>query len=182
MEKVHLLTGHVSLETAYFIGTDTRDHRRKRKYCWVDTVPLKGDRMVTVTIDPKTGDLNQPQYTRFTAFIYLFFDSKRQVKHKAWAFLEHFQRDKKKFTELLAKIDQDMITDTQQFNIRIAMMKSFLQQANYELSLRKGPLIEHYSAWMKSALQHMKNSPFDQLANYPDLPPYKNPSAQVSSD
>ncbi len=86
MEKLHLLTGHVSLETAYFIATDTRDRRRKKKYCWVDTVAWKGDRMATVTINSETGNLNQPQYTRFTAFVYLFFDKKGQVKHQSWGF------------------------------------------------------------------------------------------------
>jgi hypothetical protein len=181
MEKLHLLTGHVSLETAYFIGTNTKDRRRKKKYCWVDTVALTGDRLVTVTVNSETGKLNQAQYTRFTAFIYLFKDKKGQMKQKAWGFLEHITRDKKKFNDLLAEIDYHAITNTQQFNIRIAMMKSFWQQAYYELSLRKGPVIEHYSAWMKSALEYMKNCAFDQLANYPVLPPYKNGNANPSS-
>jgi hypothetical protein len=43
-------------------------------------------------------------------------------------------------------------------------------------------VIDHFSKWMDATLLHLKNDPFEELANYPDLPPYKNPNAQAPPD
>jgi len=181
MEKVQPLTGHVSFDTACFVNNDD-NLRFKKKYHWIDTQPLMGDRLATVTLDRKTGQPSNIKYGQVRPFICLFKDENGQIKTYSWDPGQHPTWDKPIIKELLAAIDWRLITADQQFNIRIAVMTAFREEAAYQLSLRKGPVIQHYSKWMKSTLSYLRDCPFDELANYPDLPPYHHPSVRPQPD
>lgn len=70
---MQILTGHTSADTAhvaerfpYAFGVTTR------KRFWVETRPTLGQRVVTQTLNPHTGDWNRPKATRYEAIAVLY--------------------------------------------------------------------------------------------------------------
>ncbi|GGA92838.1 hypothetical protein GCM10011511_15300 [Puia dinghuensis] len=168
-----MLTGHVDRETAYLVKTKQNGQIRKSKYCWIDTMLGIGDRLVTIKIDPVTRKPGKEQHGPDQSFIYFFKDGQGRLKHKSFVFKYNEITNKKVFPSLVKEINTKAITDLQKFNIRIDIMRSFKRHANIEFAYRKGTARQRYGEWMNTTLLHMKNCPFDQLANYPDPPPYR---------
>ncbi|WP_188930138.1 hypothetical protein [Puia dinghuensis] len=183
MNKRNLLIGHVDRETALFVDYAGTDKRRKKKYVWIESHPLLGDRIATQTISPRTGKLNKIQYTRYTTLVYLFKDSKDQLRSKRYNFRdEDAAYNKREFAKLIAEIDTTKLVDTQHFNVRIDIMTSFRADSYRELGKRKGPVIEHFATWRNNTLFFLQKCPFELLASYPDLPPYHNRIASTKPE
>ena|SRR5579859_7434657 len=183
MDKRILLTGHTDRETALFIDYAGTDRRRKKKYIWIESHPLMGDRMATQTISNQTGKPNKIQYTRYTSVIYLYNDDKGQTHYKKYWFRdEDAAYDKRQFARLKAEIDTTQLSNTQQFNIRIDIMRSFQADSYRELGKRKGPAIEHFTTWRNNTLLFLQKCPFEYLGSYPDLPPSHNTNASTRSE
>jgi hypothetical protein len=183
MKKINMLTGHVGLDTAYLVDYDNSDKRVKKKKVWIESHPLMGDRMATMTFHPKTNKPNKIQYTSYASLIYLFKDAKGQLRSKRYFFKDEAAvSHKRQFQKLVAEIDSSKLADTQRFNIRIDMMTSFKADSYRELGLRKGPVVEHFTQWRNDVLYFLHKCPFDLLGNYPELPPYRNPNASSSPE
>lgn len=173
MKKRTLLTGHTSRETAYSVNVKEKGRIRKAKFCWIETMLAIGDRLATVRIDPVTRKPGKVQYGPETSFICLFKDRNGRVKQKRYAFTYNAITNKKAFPRLLKLVNPTAISELQQLNIRIDMMRSFKRHANVEFAYRKGASRSRYADWMNMTLLHLRDCPFEQLADYPAPPPYR---------
>lgn len=75
MERIKTIQGAVSLETAYCVEDYPYGFKlRCKKYYYVET-GKKGQRLVTVTTNPKAGDkLNKPVVENYFRLVVLFID------------------------------------------------------------------------------------------------------------
>jgi hypothetical protein len=67
-----LLSGHVSEETAYVVNDYPYGGMRTQMRFWVETRPKFGQRVVTQSLNPKTGRWNKPHAGGYTEIVCLF--------------------------------------------------------------------------------------------------------------
>jgi len=63
------LYGHDSQKNAYVIEDYPYGFLRTQKRIWVETVPKKGDRVISQTLDPKKKIWNRPKASTFSPII-----------------------------------------------------------------------------------------------------------------
>jgi len=77
------LTKHTNLETAYKVENYPYGFRlRTTMHYWIETVPKRGDRLCTCTINPKTGRVNATKKSTFSNIGALYLD---ENSHVHWA-------------------------------------------------------------------------------------------------
>jgi len=82
------LSGHVSAETAYVVENYPYGSLRTQMRYWLEYRPKKGWRLVTQSLNPKTGRWNKPHpgvYTPIAASLYM-----DEVSHVQWAGLSEY--------------------------------------------------------------------------------------------
>lgn len=81
-----VLTNHTSPETAYVVDDYPYGFRvRTSIRYWIDTSDTYGQRCVSQTLNPKTGEWNKPKASTYTSFAVLFIDeSNGHVKWAGW--------------------------------------------------------------------------------------------------
>jgi len=74
------LTKHTNFETAYKVENYPYGFRLKTTmHYWIETVPKKGDRLCTCTINPKTGRVNATKKSTFSNIGALYLDENSYV-------------------------------------------------------------------------------------------------------
>jgi len=173
MTSNKILSGHTSLNTAYAVDNYPYGRKRTTKYYWVDTHIRKGDRLATVTKNPKTGRLNQVHFDIYYTFVYLFINEDGHVKEGAKDF-----RDPKKMTEqfqfIVSEVGLENLSQTQQDNIRDQYLSSFQIDAAYEKSKYAPGRLEAYANWRKETVKHIAGCDFKDLVSYPPPPSYED--------
>lgn len=178
-----MLTGHVDFDSAYFSDPDGTDKRRKKKRVWIESNPLLGDRIATLTFHSKTNKPNKTTYSSYATVIYLYIDKQGHLRSKRYFFKdEDAAANKRKFQKLVTEIDTSQLADTQQFNIRIDMMTAFKADCSRQLVKLKGPLVDHFTQWRNDVLYFLHSCPFFLMGNYPDLPAYTEPDPSTNED
>lgn len=69
-----LLLGHTDADTAYVVDDYPYGRSRTQKRYWVESKPKHGDRLVTQTLNPKTGRWNKPKAGTYSAVLVLFLE------------------------------------------------------------------------------------------------------------
>jgi hypothetical protein len=69
-----LLTGHTSADTAYVVDGYPYGQLRTQKRYWIESKPKHGDRLVTQTLNPKTGRWNKPKAGTYTLVLVLWLE------------------------------------------------------------------------------------------------------------
>jgi hypothetical protein len=69
-----LLLGHTSAETAYVVDDYPYGRSRTQKRYWIESKPKHGDRLVTQTLNPKTGRWNKPKAGTYSAVLVLWLE------------------------------------------------------------------------------------------------------------
>lgn len=69
-----LLLGHTDETTAYIVDDYPYGRSRTQKRYWIESKPKHGDRLVTQTLNPKTGRWNKPKAGTYSAVLVLFLE------------------------------------------------------------------------------------------------------------
>jgi hypothetical protein len=69
-----LLIGHTSADTAYVVDGYPYGQLRTQKRYWIESKPKHGDRLVTQTLNPKTGRWNKPKAGTYTLVLVLWLE------------------------------------------------------------------------------------------------------------
>src|SRR4051812_18420178 len=69
-----LLLGHTSADTAYVVDDYPYGRSRTQKRYWIESKPKHGDRLVTQTLNPKTGRWNKPKAGTYASILVLFLE------------------------------------------------------------------------------------------------------------
>jgi len=73
--------GHNNSNNAYVIDDYPYGFRERTKMrVWIETKPIKGDRMVTQTLNPKTQNWNKPKESTFNLIGALYLDDQNHIK------------------------------------------------------------------------------------------------------
>jgi len=179
MQNTHFLKGHTSFETAYVVSHYPYGNRRTEKYYWVETNAKHGDRLVTVTINPKTGNFNKPKLGIYSTFVYLFLNENSHVKHDILDFNGLPELIRQRFTEFFAQYDQASLSDFQRANVQ---SENLLIDAATKIQRMEGITREHFKNWAIKTATFIRNGPFDQIAGYPDYVPLADTSSSLPSE
>lgn len=80
MAKKYLF-GHKDFKNAYEVDDYPYGFNQRTKLrAWIETVSKKGDRFVTVTLNPKTNKWNKPKASTFTEIGVMYLDEKGHIK------------------------------------------------------------------------------------------------------
>jgi hypothetical protein len=88
MTIVKPLYGHTSLETAYCADDYPYGRLRTKMYFWLESKPKFGVRLVSQSLNPKTGRMNKPhpgQYVKIAGNMYL-----DENGHCQWAIVSEY--------------------------------------------------------------------------------------------
>jgi len=94
------LYGHDSQKNAYVIEDYPYGFLRTQKKIWVETIPKKGDRVVSQTLDPKKNIWNRPKASTFSPIRFLYLDEKGHVENMGVSPYSDFN-EVKKFIEAI---------------------------------------------------------------------------------
>jgi len=158
-----ILTGHTSLQTAYLaviFGT--------MKCYWIQTRPMWGDRLATITINSLSGDMQPIEYGPDYTFAYLFLDLGGEVKLGSFDFDGLPADNQKQFAELLAAFDLSTFYDDQQNYIREKYYESLYDYAVDQRRKLTPAGVRRLGEWMIPTLSHVENCPFGQIAAHPE--------------
>lgn len=72
--SLNLLLGHTDADTAYVVDDYPYGRSRTQKRYWIESKPKHGDRLVTQTLNPKTGRWNKPKAGTYSAVLVLFLE------------------------------------------------------------------------------------------------------------
>lgn len=174
-----ILKNHTSLETAYKVEDYPYGFRERTSiYYWIESAPKKGDRFCSVTVNPKTGNLNKPKKSTYSPFLYLYLDDINHV-HAGSIDSYHTEQFAAKIQFAITDIGIDNISEVQQMNLRgehYGHMRAGYGWILPKYSDERKPL---FTAWMKAALKHIATAPFAEMANYPAAPEQDQPEESV---
>lgn len=109
------LYNHNSPETAYIINDYPYGFRlRTTKRCWVETVPKKGDRYVTQTMNPKTNKWNKPKKSTYSPVIVMHLNDDNHVKYSSLSTFDGAELLEKK----IDNIDLEQLNALQKHQIK----------------------------------------------------------------
>lgn len=81
LEGRSYLHGHTNEKNAYVIDDYPYGfHERTQKKMWIETHPKKGDRVVSMTLNPKNGRWNKPKASTYSEIAALYIDSNGHVE------------------------------------------------------------------------------------------------------
>jgi len=171
MQIVKILTGHTSFDTAYVVPNYPYGGKRTEKYYWVQSSPTYGDRLATVTVNPKNGKFNQVHLGTYSTFIYLFIDENEHVRHGEIRFNQTPKENQVRFREFSTQFDHTKLSPIQTDNIRYDISDNLLINTAYEVQKLAEPARSHFKKWAVATAKLIKECPFDQIAEYPDYVP-----------
>jgi hypothetical protein len=171
MQIVKMLTGHNSLDTAYVVHNYPYSGKRTDKYYWIESSQTYGDRLATVTVNPKNGRFNQVHPGTYCTFVFLFLDENEHVKHDEIPFNRSPKENQARFTEFLTQFDHTQLSKIQQNNIRQKIADNLLIDAAFEVRKLAEPALSHFKKWAMATSKLIKEWPFDQIAAYPNNVP-----------
>ncbi len=80
-----IIHGHTDEESAYIVDDYPYGRSRTEKRYWIESVPKRGDRLCTQTLNPKTGRWNKPKKGTYSPALALYLeeqdDGRMFVKH-----------------------------------------------------------------------------------------------------
>ena len=104
MTIVKALYGHNSFETAYCVDDYPYGSLRTKMYFWLETKAKKGVRLVTQSLNPKTGRMNKPHagtYVKIAGNLYL-----DENNHCQWSAVSEYT-DEKQVLEFIKNFPQN---------------------------------------------------------------------------
>lgn len=180
MEYKQILTGHIDPKTAYQVENYPYGGKKTTKYYWVESAVNKGDRIVTATVNPKTGELNNTKKTIYSTFMFLFINEENRVKGESLEF-NKAKELKEQFRFLLDRIDESNISAIQQRNIRKSYIETFLIEKFYEQRKYAPEDVGPFRIWLQMAREHIQTCPFLEINAYPVQPPFTLPDPDTQS-
>lgn len=175
MSQKTILKGHTSAQTAFEVADYPYGFKlRTRLYTWIESKKEKGDRVVTYTINPKTGMPNKPKYTVYADFRYLYLDEAGHV-HNEKVRVNSSGSFPELFARLIATIGLEGFNQLQQDNIRRCYRAHIAIEGAYVGQELPEPKREAYNVWVKEHVAYIKVCPFEALTGF-DKP---NPAGQV---
>jgi hypothetical protein len=126
-----LLFGHTDAESAYVVDGYPYGRDRTQKRYWIESKPKHGDRLVTQTLNPKTGRWNKPKAGTYAAVLVLYLepqeDGRDFVKHHGLG-LWRTDEDIESFEAL---VGTDNLNELQTFQLK------YLRAVNKIMASRK---------------------------------------------
>lgn len=101
-----ILHGHTDEDSAYVVDDYPYGRLRTQIRYWIESVERKGDRMVSQTLNPKTGRWNKPKKSTYSPVIALFLeeqDDGRMFVKRTGLGLWHTTEDAENFIALVGK-------------------------------------------------------------------------------
>jgi hypothetical protein len=177
MAIVQLLHGHTDLETAYVITNHPYGEHKTEKYFWVETNTKRGDRCCSVTLNPKSGRLNNIYHGAYNTFVYLYINEEDLVKHGDFDFGLDPAKSRNLFKKMIALYNPAFLSKAQEANIRRKISQILLYDAVYQVRKMEEPAKDLYKKWAFATACKIETVPFDQIADYP---PFELPSNNFS--
>ncbi|GGA92864.1 hypothetical protein [Puia dinghuensis] len=171
MAIVQLLHGHTDLETAYVINNHPYGEYETEKYFWVETNKKRGDRCCSVTLNPRTGRLNNINHGAYHTFVYLYINEEDLVKHGDFDFGLDPAKNQNLFKKMIELYDPAFLSKAQEANIRRKISESLLYDAVYQVQKMEEPAKDGYKKWAFATATKIETVPFDQIADYPAYGP-----------
>lgn len=135
-----LLTGHTSEDTAYLVEDYPYGFRlRTQIRYWVETTK-SGDRMVSQTLNPKTGRWNKPKKSTYAPVLFLFIDEKGHVSR---ASLSSYDQDE--WLNYFQSVTEGKLSDAQKRQLAVLLAaKKIMSKVKFEV--REGRQTEEEKA------------------------------------
>lgn len=158
-------------DTAYMVDDYPYGRLRCKMFFWIESVPKKGDRYVTQSINPKNGRENAPHKSTYYPFMYLYADSIGHIHASAFSFHD-YKTSSQKFRDLVKRLGLDAFNEIQRKNLRDDLLTTLYGNAHWNARYyTEGESRKAYLFWISECLKFVQNSPFEFMANWDDSKP-----------
>lgn len=174
-----ILTGHTSFGTAYKVESYPYGfNERTTLYAWIETVPKKGDRFVTQTVNPKTKRLNKPKASTYSDFMFMYLDDKGHVHQCSIRPYDQQEFETVTFPFLLERVGVANISYQQQLHLRAQYVIQKAISFGYDAIKYSEAAKPAHLAASKEAIAHMKTADFKDITKFPEMPLPDQPDAK----
>jgi len=181
MSIIKILTNHTCFDNAYVVHHYPYGRQKTEKYYWIESSATYGDRLVTVTVNPKSGHFNKPHPGTYSTFAFLFMDENEHVQHSEIHFDRSRAENRARFNAFLEQFDPATLSSIQLDNIRRQMAERLLVDATFDLMAMTEPARGHFKKWAMATAKRIKECPFADIALYPDYVPLPDTAAGDTS-
>jgi hypothetical protein len=115
-----LLLGHTSEDTAYVVDGYPYGSLRTQKRYWVESKPKHGDRLVTQTLNPKTGRWNKPKAGTYTLALVLWLEPQEDGREFVQQHGVGLWRTNEEIDAFIALVGEDNLNDVQRVQLKYA--------------------------------------------------------------
>lgn len=113
-----LLRGHTSAETAYVVDGYPYGQLRTQKRYWIESKPKHGDRLVTQTLNPKTGRWNKPKAGTYTLVLVLWLEPQEDGRNFVQQHGIGLYKTNEEIDAFLALVGEDTLNDVQRAQVK----------------------------------------------------------------
>lgn len=123
-----LLRGHTDAESAYVVHEYPYGSLRTDKRYWVESKPKHGDRLVTQTLNPKTGRWNKPKAGTYTLALVLWLEPQEDGREFVQQHGVGLYKTNEEIDAFLALVGEDTLNPIQSAQLKYAKAMNTVMQ------------------------------------------------------